>query len=199
MQIQCHLCRDLPVVIIDNLYCDESYDSMLEELVSLKPQLIDPVPELSGQHPDGSFKKINKSIFLDDIYQNRSDSCILTENRKLFSDEVVYKLIESHKFFKYLDISNSDSTLVSYYTNNGRYDKHLDLAVLTSLTWLYQEPKGFTGGDLIIEDMIKIECIKNRTVVFPSILEHQVEPVYTLNNSNGRYTISQFITLDFKK
>ena len=90
-----------------------------------------------------------------------------------------------------------DFTQVGYYENNDEYGLHHDHSVVTSLTWLYKEPKKFTGGDLYIGDSeIKIECVNNRTLVFPSMIRHKVNTIHMeeehLNQRLGRYCISQF-------
>ena len=198
IQLQGYNCNGLPIAILDNFYNENEYNSILNELIHLTPSLIEPVPELAGYHADGSPKKKNLSMFIDHIYgENRSQSAILTSNRKIFSKELVDKLIDFNIFFKYLRIVDTDSTLISYYTDEGKYDKHFDMSLITAVSWFYKEPKSFTGGDLVIEDQVKIECIKNRVVIFPSILEHMVETVKSMQDNMGRYTVSQFATKNF--
>ena len=46
------------------------------------------------------------------------------------------------------------------------------------MTWLYREPKKFTGGDLFLSsDKIKIDCVHNRTLIFPSMIPHSVNEI----------------------
>lgn len=46
---------------------------------------------------------------------------------------------------------------------------------------------------------LKIDCIENRMVIFPSILDHEVLMVEMTeedeNQKNGRYCITQFIKI----
>ena len=69
------------------------------------------------------------------------------------------------------------------------------------MTWLYQEPKKFVGGDLFLGpdgnfDDIKIDCVNNRTLIFPSMIPHTVDMIKMeeqyLNKKQGRYVITQF-------
>ena len=50
-----------------------------------------------------------------------------------------------------------------------------------------------------MEKELKIECLYNRFVIFPSILVHEVEPVSMtheqVEKNSGRYSITQFISV----
>ena len=105
-------------------------------------------------------------------------------------DSLMYK----HPFFRYLWRSNRDETKIHYFENGDHYRPHTDDCVITAITWFYKEPKMFTGGDLIIEKAVKFPCLNNTTVIFPSILYHEVTAVVMENLSGlGRYSMSQFL------
>jgi Rps23 Pro-64 3,4-dihydroxylase Tpa1-like proline 4-hydroxylase len=93
---------------------------------------------------------------------------------------------------------NHFNTLVSYYENSDYYKPHSDVAVYSTLTYLYKDPKNFTGGDIsfIIEnERLDIEIQNNLSIVFPSGYLHEVSPVTILNSGledHGRYCISLF-------
>ena len=150
---------------------------------------------LGAKNEDGSYKKDNASQFIDGFYADRSVSDILTINRKIFDFSTVDQLCELHPFYSYLYFANVDGTLLSYYDNNNSYDTHRDEAIITSLTWFYEEPKKFEGGDFVIEEDCVIECKPNRTVFMPSYMLHAVTPVKVEepNMGYGRYTMAQFI------
>ena len=192
MKLQYYEYQNLPIVIIDNYYSEKAYNNILQELNFLQNQLLDPSVEIASYDNEGNSNKKNKSIFLDDVYKDRSISHILTENRKLFSNEMCNILTEKNIFFRYCDILDSDSTLVSYYEDQDYYKPHFDHATISALSWFYNEPRGFTGGDLKIEDSFLIECVKNRIAIFPSILQHSVTTVTNNKKGMGRFTISQF-------
>ena len=125
-------------------------------------------------------------------------SNILRENRKLWQSETVGELTKIHPFFRYLSQCNRDTTLVSYYEDSDYYLPHLDTAVVTVVSWFYKRPKKFSGGNLTIEKELTIDCEYNRTVIFPSILYHEVATVLIdedyRNKNYGRYTITQLIS-----
>jgi hypothetical protein len=191
-----HIVNQTPVVIADDLFTYKEYKAMFDEFKRIKERgLMQTGNETYGDlHDDGSMKKDNSSVFLDYIYQNRAMSDILCYNRKVFSEPVVSHLINLHPLFNYLSFSNSDCTLLSYYDSDNKYEKHIDLAVFSVLTWFYEEPKKFEGGEFVIEDDFVVECRANRTVFMPSYLNHAVTPVKPSksNRGLGRYTMTQF-------
>lgn len=194
--------KNLPVVLIDNLYnADQQIDIWQElEFISGKDKMKDPEDTGTATDANGNILKKNKAMPLDTIYADRSVSNILTENRILWDEKFMDNLMDHHLFFRYLRFSNMDSTLVSYYEDSDYYAPHRDDAILTAITWFYKEPKKFQGGDFTIEDEVKIECKHNRCVLFPSMLQHSVDPIKLdtnlKNKKYGRYAISQFITIN---
>ena len=100
---------------------------------------------------------------------------------------------------KMLKITNWETVLLSYYDEGDLYYPHHDVAMFTTLIWLWREPKAFTGGDLILnqyDHMIKAE--NNSGVIFLSPEIHSVTPVMKTNrwlnkmDNYGRYCISHF-------
>lgn len=193
----------LPVAVIDNFYDSSESEKIWQELSFLNndsKKFYEPPDTGSAFTENGKgekkFLKQNKALSLDSTYLDRSVSSILTLNRKLFSKEVTDELIKKNILFRYLSSCNADGTLVSYYENSDYYLPHKDSATITALTWFYKKPKSFSGGDIIFEDQLKVECKFNRCVIFPSIINHEVEKIVmdeqNLQKNQGRYTISQF-------
>ena len=137
---------------------------------------------------------IKKLIILFKLGRKVAKSDILNINRKLFDKNLMDSLMYKHPFFRYLWRSNRDETKIHYFENGDHYRPHTDDCVITAITWFYKEPKMFTGGDLIIEKAVKFPCLNNTTVIFPSILYHEVTAVVMENLSGlGRYSMSQFL------
>lgn len=186
-----------PFIRILNFYDEYELSLIWKELEFILNEntLLDP-SDTGTAITDGVILKKNKGIFIDDLYTNRNTSHILRCNRKLFS--VINQISKKSKswFFKNF-FSNWDITLVSYYENNDHYLKHTDDAFVTSLTWIYKEPKKFKGGDLYFSDYdIEIKIENNSLILFPSSINHEVS-VVTMENenigkNNGRICISQF-------
>ena len=189
-----------PYMIIDNYYDEEELRLIWEELNFLSyPHKLRRATEDGGGARDENTHELLKHNFyryLDGIYTDRSLSNILTVNRKLFDDDCKILRQHPHWFFQNV-VFNNDYTQVGYYEDNDEYGQHWDWATTTSLTWLYREPKRFIGGDLFLGyEKIKVECINNRTLIFPSMIRHSVNKIQMQsehqNKRLGRYVISQF-------
>jgi Rps23 Pro-64 3,4-dihydroxylase Tpa1-like proline 4-hydroxylase len=190
----------LPIVVIDDFYSELECDFIWKELCFLNTptkKLLCPEKTGTATAGDGKILKKNSGIFLDQLYLDRSFSNILNLNQKIFSLEKT--LTEKNVFFRYLKESNQDATLVQYYENSDYYKSHFDKSIITAISWFYQKPKSFVGGDLIIDNDLKIECKYNRLILFPSIVEHEVEEIKIgqnlLDQNFGRYSISHFISI----
>jgi hypothetical protein len=192
----------LPIVVFDNFYDKDCCDKIWQELCFLNnddEKLYSAEQTGSAWNIDENGEKVflkkNKGVFLDELYgQNRNFSNILKCNRKLFSHEVMNFLIDKHMYFRYLREINFDVTLVQYYEKSDYYDYHTDTSVITFINWFHKKPKSFTGGNLLIENQLSVECGYNRVVVLPSILSHSVEETSVsqdlLGKNFGRYSIS---------
>lgn len=199
----------LPIIVIDNFYDAIAEEKIMQELLFLNndldklkhPAETGSAWDADESSPDGKkYLKQNKAHSLDNIYRDRNISNILKENRKLFSESVTDSLIDMHPLFRHVKYANRDATLVSYYENSDYYLPHRDDATITAITWFYKNPKSFSGGNLIIENTISIECMTNRCVIFPSITTHSVDEIKinpSRQNLNfGRFAISQFMSYE---
>jgi Rps23 Pro-64 3,4-dihydroxylase Tpa1-like proline 4-hydroxylase len=189
-------------MVIDDFYDENEYFKIWQEIsfLSNEPDKFESDPSKTGSaiNENGTYKKQNKGLFLDVVYSNnRNISNILRENRKIFS--MSKELENYHSFYRYITQSNKDATLLNYYESSDYYEPHFDNAIITAVTWFYDKPKKFKGGDLILEKTTEIECIDNRIVIIPSIMSHSVTEISMdaeLQNKNlGRYSLAQFIRL----
>jgi Rps23 Pro-64 3,4-dihydroxylase Tpa1-like proline 4-hydroxylase len=198
--LQVTLCKEpFEYIIIDNTYTEEELKLIFLELEfwSLSNNLMDPEHTGTARCCDGTPKKNNKGMFLDDVYTNRKFSNIFKFKNKIFQ----LQINEPSVIFNYLTTSNYDTTLVSYYENEDHYKSHKDASVLTAVTYLYKQPKVFEGGDLVLTDYsIACEPLFNRTYILPSVVEHEVTKVVMKSEDCGkglgRYCISNFIYKD---
>ena len=198
--------KKLPVLIIDDYYSDDARDKIWQELCFLNNSAEKfKTPESTGsafELVDGEkvLLKTNLALMLDTVYLDRRVSSILTENRKTFTLEMMDFLEKYHYFFKYLRFANKDATILNYYENSHYYKSHRDDATITTLSFFYQQPKSFIGGNLIIENELEIECLHNRFVIFPSILLHEVQEIKINENlvgeNFGRYSITQLMSIN---
>jgi len=194
------LCREpFEYIIIDETYTEEELKLIFLELDfwAMSNNLVGPEHTGTARWNDGTPKKKNKGVFLDDVYINRNYSNILKLNRKIYQ----IQLEQPSVILNFLKESKQDTTLVSYYENESCYSSHKDSSVLTAMTYLYKQPKKFEGGNLILIDYgYQFEPWFNRTYIMPGVVEHEVTEV-TMKSEDcgkglGRYCISNFIHRD---
>ena len=185
------------IAIAENFYSEKELELIWKELdfLTKNGKLLPPHKTGAARDEKGNPQKQNSALFLDEYYSNRNFSNILNVNRKIWR-EVNKQFIKSNLMFRYLRSCNEDSTLLNYYEDGDYYKPHHDTSVYTVITYLYKEPKKFTGGNLKLEDYnIEIEVKNNMVIYMPSILVHEVTPIIMEENSKGcgRYSISQFL------
>ncbi len=193
--------KKLPVVILDGFYTDDELKLLHEEITQVHDSGCFLTPDLTGSDErtgEGGkiYKRKNLCVQVDTLYTEREKSSILSLNRKVFSQALVEEVCTRSEFFRYLEVSNKDITKLHYYAGEDYYEPHRDISVITTMFWLYNTPKQFSGGELVIAEELKIEPTYNRMVLLPSILSHSVEPVKILpgqHNYPGRYSLTQFI------
>ena len=193
-----------PHIIIDDFYNTQELKDVWKELDFLTNTrtLLSPEQTDAAKNDSGEYIKKNTGVFLDSIFNlNLNVSNIVTYNRKIFKHPTFLETTSSSNyFFRYLLSSTKSKTLVSYYENSDYYAPHYDTSTLTACTWLFKEPKQFSGGNFFLsEHDYKIDIQNNRTIILPSIIMHSVEPVImnspdtNVFSGNGRYVISSFI------
>ena len=140
-------------------------------------------------------------IDLDAIYDRRREiSDILTLNRKAFDPSVLDTLSQLSPLILDIKMVNEDFTKIKYYEDGEYYKSHQDVARFTMLTYLYKEPKAFTGGDLYFEDFnYTIPIENNMLVFFTGCIHHTSTELKMTDHINkkcsgyGKYTIAQFL------
>ena len=151
-------------------------------------------------------EKINNVFYPFDRYKDPTAMSPITvfSQRQLFNEEV-FSFYESinpvHGLFRH---QNHYNTFVSYYQNADKYDYHRDNCCYTMLTYLYKEPKSFSGGEITlkVKDIEETKDIKNNmSIIFPGVYQHKVSPIFMSDefgkySTYGRYCISQFTYLN---
>lgn len=196
-----------PHAIIDNFYTEDELKLIWHEL----DFYTSPHKFWDATQTGGAIDKLTRmplpkhyAIELDILYQSRRNvSDILTLNRKFFNADIVNAISELHPFMKGLKQVNKDNTKIKYYEDGEYYKSHQDLARFTSVTYLFKEPKSFTGGDLFFEEYnYTIPIENNRLVFFTGCLLHASTDLKMNNEKKhqkcsgfGKYTISNFMNV----
>ena len=199
MQVNYHN-EQIPFVVVDSLYNNEEESEIMMELdyLSHSRRLIPPFEDgLAATRNNKNIKNVG-CLYLDHFFGNRDTSSILSITEKLFFDDSSLINNHPHWYFDATDI-NSHFTHMLYYENTNEYPPHNDTCRMTALTYFYKKPKSFSGGNLLFSDFdIEVECLNNRTIIFPSILQHASTPIIMneehQNKKLGKYCITQFLS-----
>jgi predicted 2-oxoglutarate/Fe(II)-dependent dioxygenase YbiX len=191
--------KAFPYLKIRNYYSAQELKLIWQELDFLTHSEKLMPPEQTGQKNPAM--KHNHGLFLDEVYTSRLFSNILKANRKTFSADTFKLYASLNDMYDNVFMINQDSTLISYYENSGYYKAHSDVATVTSLQWVFREPKKFTGGNLIFTKYNEtVEIENNMMIMFPSHVKHEVTevkmaPEHCGYKGNGRYCLSQFMNI----
>ena len=199
--MQVTLCKEpFEYIIIDETYTEEELKLIFLELDfwTLSKNMKGPDFTGTARWEDGTPKKKNEGVFLDEVYTDRNYSSILKLNRKIYQ----ITLEQPSIILNFLKTADYDTTLVSYYENQAQYKSHKDTSIITAMTYLYKQPKVFEGGNLILTEYgYQFEPWFNRTYIMPGIAEHEVTEIKMkqedCGKGLGRYCISNFICRDF--
>ena len=194
-----HKVQDLPVVEVKDFYTKEEINHLWNFVISTNPYEWHTNPDMNGgaKNDKGKDLKHNYAVCIDEWYTptGRKFCPLFKLNRKLWDKKFTQELCKKHKLFEFVNKVNKDTTFLNYYEDSNYYDFHTDNATLTALTFFYQEPKKFTGGELLIEKDLVLDCKNNSLVIFPSILKHRAEKVKikTKEKLYGRFSMTQFL------
>ena len=188
-------------MVIDNFYSEEELSLILSELkfLSSGDKLVGQDTD-AAKEEDGTSFKSNTGVWLGNVYSDLGFSDIHNINRRVFMD-FIPNVKTGEWFFENIKLSR-DYTLLSYYEEGDYYKSHKDESLITVVTWLFEEPKKFQGGDIVFTNFdTKIEVKHGRTVIFPSFLDHEVTEINMINDKDygqqkGRYSMIQFALSD---
>tara|TARA_Y100000592_G_scaffold94511_1_gene159407 strand:- start:1010 stop:1666 length:657 start_codon:yes stop_codon:yes gene_type:complete len=193
-----------PVLFIDNYYSSDEEKLIWKELdfylsnhknTFIRTEKTRDVAQFEDGNPKGIAYRVPISTMYDPEFLKCSSIFNLYNKQKTnhFKKLILDTFHNSRVFFT----SNTDSTVLTYYEENDKYDCHYDNSTFTTLIWFYKQPKKFNGGDLILEESgVQLECLHNRMVIFPGYYAHEVTPVKWIDKVDefgwGRFTITHF-------
>ncbi len=188
----------VPYLIIEDIFTENELELITQELEFIQPKLFDPSKTGTAINSDGSPRKSNTGVFLDELYNFREFSDILSLNRKFFCEDVYAAAKKCHPSMQLFCTTAHDKTLVSYYESGDHYGAHFDRSAVTLISWFFKEPKNFSGGDLVLDEYnIKIEPKNNMAIIFLSCYMHSVTEIVMKDKTipcSGRFSISMFCT-----
>ena len=189
--------KPIPYFIAEDYFDETQINDMLTELRFLTPKMV----YQNGKNMVEGHKK-NVQIGIDDMYQNRDTSNIIQIFDTIYQDkELIQTLKDMSWFYEIWNYTNLDNTFVAYYENSDYYKGHRDIAVISMMYWIWEEPKSFTGGDIHLTDYdIEIPLKRNQLLIIPSSIKHAVNKIQMNDDIKklsgmGRYCIARFLKL----
>jgi Rps23 Pro-64 3,4-dihydroxylase Tpa1-like proline 4-hydroxylase len=191
---------NLQICIIDNIFEEHVKNDILSEITYLdRYAFFDNDYNKSGSAFDerGQYLIKNKFTLALDSYFIERDRCSYFKYYKHGVDVIRNNLNTISKFWQILLTTDFDSTLLAGYNRAGYYKPHRDSSAITQLYWINNEPKKFTGGDLVLSDFdYTVEYKSNRMILFPGFLKHEVTTIESteeiLNSIDSRFSFSTF-------
>lgn len=104
-------------------------------------------------------------------------------------------LLDYSDIYANISAINDRSSFITYYPGGGsEYKQHSDDGMYTMLSYFFQEPKNFTGGDFFVQDR-RYEIHNGFTIIFPSWMKHGCTEIELIDKSiegSGRYAVANF-------
>lgn len=194
------------ILVIEDIFSKSEIRSILDECSNIYKHVGFDEPEKTGsaKYADGTSRKKNSGIFIDELFSGRGrniSSILRIIENKIFSIETIEQYESLNPFNSLIKNCNSHTTLLNYYEDNNYYDYHHDSSAFSVVSIFHEEPKHFSGGDLIFmidNKEIRIETKNNMSIIFPSSYLHKVSPISfngKLENGKlmGRFSIVQLL------
>jgi len=189
-------------ILIKDTYDSNQLENIWKDLDFFHHKLREPSYTLSSFDSDtNEYRKKNVGIFLHTDNETRNSHIVNYSD--IFFDSQKINCEISGILFKYYPTFNpircnyiKPKILLSYYDDGDYYKPHRDSSLFTLVTFLYKELKKFEGGNLFFPEYdFLLEIENNMTIIFPSVVEHEVLKITMGENISGygRYSITSFI------
>ena len=195
-------------MIVEDLFSEKEIKTILDECNHISKNIGLGSPEETGTayYEDGvSSKRKSSSIFLDELVTARGrymSSILKILDSKISDTAMIDNYIKINPSNLIIKNTNFHSTLLNYYEEKDHYDFHKDANVFTILHVLYEEPKSFSGGDIIFkvnDKELPIESKNNLSIIFPAAYEHKVTSISMKSHNEkrmmGRFSFAQFLNI----
>lgn len=186
-------------ILFENIFNFEEQKSIFKECMFLCDPIKLELTERSSaaKRKDGTLMKSNKGLFLEEIYQDRKYSNYLKLYKKPFELLDMNSVAQQDENFLSYTTTDLDTTLFSYYQENDYYETHIDSSVFTYVFWACSEPRKFSGGELVLDDIdYVVEPTNNSAILFPSKARHTVNKIIMQDkspfNCQGRFSFATF-------
>jgi hypothetical protein len=182
----------LNYALVSEVYTEKEMVKIKQEIVALRAKSR---KNSTGPAKDPHGRSLNfaDSLWVDEHYEDRNKSSILTLNRKLFTSDIAEQLLEQNSLYAHIRHCDSDFTLLNYYVNGTQYKAHRDSSIFTAITFF--SIGDFEGGELEFVDYgVVIPPVENTMVIFAGCIKHEARPVKTDGEFSYRASMAQFMS-----
>ena len=152
-----------------------------------------------------SFKREQgDGVWISDVYKDLEMSPV---NRNMletfFGPDVFETMVNMNSLYGIYGHVNNHSTIVRYYGDGQSSVIHYDAAAFTIKTFLFDQPKGFTGGNVTLQvggDIAYESDIENNmSIIFPSSYYVSLSDVSITDKSikdSGLFVITTYLFIE---
>tara|TARA_Y100000593_G_C4202980_1_gene282837 strand:- start:162 stop:803 length:642 start_codon:yes stop_codon:yes gene_type:complete len=200
--------KKMPYFVIDDYYTEQELKSVWSE-IDFYTNSQDKDKILRAEKTDYAARKKGISQaksyrwYPEDFLTNYGIemSPLFRLSNKLSSEELHSNVKDLYPWYNMFANTNVSDVMLSYYEEGDYYKPHIDIGMWTQLIWVTKKSKKWKGGDFCLyteqDKKKKISWKNNRSIIFPSMLKHEVEPIVWKDVEHkfgdGRYTISYFL------
>jgi Rps23 Pro-64 3,4-dihydroxylase Tpa1-like proline 4-hydroxylase len=193
-------------LVIKNTFTEDQLGDIWKEIDFLTREDVMQDPEHTGSalDEDGNPVKKNYGVWLKKVFNDLESSSIYSNSRNvLFSEDVIESLQSLNPLHVMYKSINDANMLLSYYEGGDGYDMHTDASAYTATTYLFREPRRFSGGEIVFQNegvAYEQDIENNMTIIFPSAWWHKVNTVLMEEDDqlsgDGRYCLSTFFFIN---
>lgn len=145
-----------------------------------------------------------EGCWLNDVYKE-IDASFINQSvmDTFFTDSVVSQLASINSMYGLFNNVNQHSSVLNYYGDSQGCPTKYDSAAFIIKTFLFDEPKNFTGGNLTLQIGAEVayerDIENNMSILFPASYYYKVSPVEVLDKDiphSGLYTVTTYLFIN---
>lgn len=194
--------KDLGFLVVEDLYSESELNFIWNEIKHIDYVMDHVFDEKAkeehrkshnGMTDEGDPRMSGFGLSLDTYYSDRKFSAILNYSGKLIEEEICKAMVGINGENSAYKQVNWYFTLLNKYNSGEAYNKHIDSASFSVITFLAKE--NLEGGGLEFCDYKTTVPFKNNScVIFPSRAYHKTE---SFTSQTERYSIAQFMNIKY--
>jgi hypothetical protein len=189
--------KPFPHLILEDVFTDEEIFLMRREIDVLKQcnlSLSSLTSDKDTAKPDGTYEDRARYqvVYLDQVYKEQENSTISCFLADLLGQGLFFLFSEVEPWAARLSkaaLPFSQTVKINFFSAGDRYKPHRDNSEFTSLYYLQDTPKNYTGGNLNFSEFnYSFPCNDNTLILFAGHNKHEVTEVTPIDPSKSKST-----------